>query len=44
MAEITGDVIGVVTKDNNAILTGVDFVSEVEVSLKVIAVKMAVIA
>ena len=42
MAEITGDVVGVVTKDNDVAMVGVD-ISEVEPSLMVVAVEIAVI-
>ena len=42
MAEITGDVVGVVTKDNDLAMVGVD-ISEVEPSLMVVAVEIAVI-
>ena len=42
MAEITGDVMGVVTKDNDVAMVGVD-ISEVEPSLMVVAVEIAVI-
>ena len=43
MAEITGDVVGVVTKDNDVATAGVDIISKVEPLLKVKAVDIAVI-